>query len=71
MVFAPVATPTPTIALIGAELHKMIAAPALRERFKQIGLEATPMTAQEVAVEMQRTGERYAPLIKRLNIRPE
>jgi len=35
MVFAPVATPTPTIALIGAELHKVIAAPALRERFKQ------------------------------------
>ena len=38
MVFAPAATPKPTIALIGAELHKVIAAPALRERFKQTGL---------------------------------
>ncbi|MBX9847380.1 MAG: tripartite tricarboxylate transporter substrate binding protein [Xanthobacteraceae bacterium] len=71
MVFAPPATPKPVIALISAELHKVIAAPALRERFQQIGFEATPMTAAEVAAEMQRTGERYAPLIKRLNIRLE
>ena len=71
MVFAPATTPKPVIALIGAELHKVIAAPALRERFKQIGFEATPMTAAEVAAEMQRTGERYAPLIKRLNSRLE
>ena len=71
MAFAPAATPKPTIALISAELQKTIAAPALRERFTQIGFEATPMTAEEVATEMQRTGERYAPLIKRLNIRLE
>jgi tripartite-type tricarboxylate transporter receptor subunit TctC len=71
MVFAPPATPKPTIALIGAELHKVISAPSLRERFAQIGFDATPMTAEEVAAEMRRTGERYAPLIKRLNIRLE
>jgi tripartite-type tricarboxylate transporter receptor subunit TctC len=71
MMFAPAATPRPTIALISAELHKIIAAPALRERFTQIGFEATPMTAEEVAAEMVRTGERYAPLIRQLNIRLE
>jgi hypothetical protein len=29
------------------------------------------MTPEEMATEMQRTGERYAPLIKLLNIRLE
>ncbi|MFL6795856.1 MAG: Bug family tripartite tricarboxylate transporter substrate binding protein [Xanthobacteraceae bacterium] len=68
MVFAPAATPKPVIGLISEALHKVIAAPPLRERFTQIGFEATPMTAEEVATEMQRTADRYAPLIKRLNI---
>ena len=69
MMFAPAATPKPVITLLGAELRKVIADPALKERFAAIGFDATPMTAEEVAAAMRQTGERLAPLIKKLNIK--
>jgi tripartite-type tricarboxylate transporter receptor subunit TctC len=69
MMFAPAATPKPVIALLGAELRKVIADPALKERFAAIGFDATPMTADEVAAAMRQTENRLAPLIKKLGIR--
>ena len=69
MMFAPAATPKPIVALLSAELRKVIADPALKERFAGIGFDATPMTSDEVAVAMRQTGERLAPLIKKLNIK--
>ncbi len=69
MMFAPAATPKPVIALLGAELRKVIADPALKERFAAIGFDATPMTADEVAAAMRQTENRLAPLIKKLGIK--
>jgi len=69
MLFAPATTPKPVIALLSAELKKVIATPALKERFAQIGFEATPLDPDEVAALMQKTGDTYAPIIKRLNIK--
>lgn len=69
MMFAPAATPKPVIALLGAELRKVIADPALKERFAAIGFDATPMTADEVAAAMRQTENRLAPLIKKLSIK--
>jgi tripartite-type tricarboxylate transporter receptor subunit TctC len=69
MLFAPAATPKDTVALLSAELHKVISDAALKERFLKIGFDATPMTSAEVAAEMRRTGETWAPVIKRLNIK--
>jgi tripartite-type tricarboxylate transporter receptor subunit TctC len=69
MMFAPAATPKPVIALLGAELRKVIADAALKERFAAIGFDATPMTADEVAAAMRQTEERLAPLIKKLGIK--
>jgi tripartite-type tricarboxylate transporter receptor subunit TctC len=69
MLFAPAATPKPVVAQLSAVLHKVISDPALKERFAGIGFDATPMTSDEVAAAMRQTGDRLAPLIKKLNIR--
>ena len=69
MLFAPAATPKPVIAAIGGALHKVIAEPSLKQRFVGIGFDATPMTAEEVAAAMRKTGADYAPIIKRLNVK--
>ncbi len=69
MMFAPTATPKPVVAQLSAALHKVIADPALKQRFADIGFDATPMTSEEVAAAMRQTGERLAPLIKKLNIK--
>ncbi len=69
MMFAPAATPKPIVDRLGAELHKVISDPALKQRFVGIGFEATPMTADEVAAAMRRTEAALVPVIKRLNIK--
>ena len=42
---------------------------AIRERFAKIGFDPTPLTADEVAATMRKTGDGLAPLIKKLNIK--
>jgi tripartite-type tricarboxylate transporter receptor subunit TctC len=69
MMFAPAATPKPLVTRLGAELHKVISNPALKQRFIGIGFEATPMTGEEVAAAMRRTEAALVPIIKRLNIK--
>lgn len=69
MMFAPAATPKPVVATLGAELHKIIADPEIKKRFVNIGFDATPMTADEVAAAMRKTEADLAPVIKRLNIK--
>jgi tripartite-type tricarboxylate transporter receptor subunit TctC len=69
MMFAPAATPKPVVALLEAELKKIISDPALKQRFADIGFDATPMTADEVATALRQTGEKLVPVIKRLNIK--
>jgi tripartite-type tricarboxylate transporter receptor subunit TctC len=69
MMFAPAATPKPLVARLGAELHKVISDPALKQRFVGIGFDATPMTAEEVSTAMRRTEAALVPVVKRLNIK--
>jgi tripartite-type tricarboxylate transporter receptor subunit TctC len=69
MIFAPAATPKAVVAMLGVELKKIIAEPALKQRFAGIGFDATPMTADEVAAAMRKTEADLSPVIKRLNIK--
>ena len=69
MMFAPAATPKPLLALLGTELRKVIAEPALKQRFAAIGFDATPLTGEEVAAAMRKTEADLTPIIKRLNIK--
>ena len=69
MMFAPAATPKPLVAMVDAELHKIISEPSLKQRFADIGFDATPMTGGEVATAMRKTEADLVPVIKRLNIK--
>jgi tripartite-type tricarboxylate transporter receptor subunit TctC len=69
MLFAPGGTPKDTVAMLNGELRKIVGEPANRERLLKIGFDPTPITAEETAAIVRKTGESWAPLIKRLNIK--
>jgi tripartite-type tricarboxylate transporter receptor subunit TctC len=69
MVFAPAATPQNVVGTLSAELRKIIADPALKQRFAGIGFDPTPLTPEETAAALRKTEADYAPVIKRLNIK--
>ncbi len=69
MVFAPGATPKPVVTMLSAELRKVVGDPALKTRFAGIGFDPTPISSEEAAAIMRKTGEDWAPVIKRLNIK--
>jgi tripartite-type tricarboxylate transporter receptor subunit TctC len=69
MLFAPAGTPKDIVTLLNGELRAMADHPATRERLLKIGFDPTPITAEETAAIVRKTGETWAPLIKRLNIK--
>jgi tripartite-type tricarboxylate transporter receptor subunit TctC len=69
MLFAPAATPKPVIATLGTELRKIIAEPAMKQRFAGIGFDPTPMSPEEVAAAMRKAESDLVPTVKRLNIK--
>jgi tripartite-type tricarboxylate transporter receptor subunit TctC len=69
MLFAPAGTPEDTVAMLNGELRKVVGDPAMKERFFKIGFDPTPISAEETAAIVHKTGEDWAPLIKKLNIK--
>ena len=69
VLFAPAGTPQETVSLLGSELMKIVADPALIGSFYKIGFEPTPATSEQAAEMMRRTAEYWGPVIKRLNIK--
>jgi tripartite-type tricarboxylate transporter receptor subunit TctC len=69
LIFAPPSTPKEIVSLLSTELAKIVSDPSLRSRFVQIGFEPTPLSADEASAFMRKTGENWAPVIKRLNIK--
>ena len=69
MLYAPAATPKDIVAILNAELNTLVADPALKERFANIGYDPTAIGPEQAAAIMRRTAEAWAPLIKRLNIK--
>jgi len=69
MLFAPAGTPKEIVTMLNGELRAIVGSPAMKDRFLKIGFDPTPITAEETAEIVRRTGETWAPLIKRLNIK--
>jgi len=69
MIFAPAATPKDVVAMLSTELSKLVGEPAMKERLLKIGFDPTPISSDETAEIVRKTGETWAPLIKRLNIK--
>ena len=71
VVFAPGATPKPAVAVLDAALRQIVSDPKVKERFAEIGFEATPMTSEEVTKEMHRVADAFVPIIKDLGLKLE
>ena len=69
MLYAPSATPKGVVSMLNAELNKIVGDPALKERFANIGFDPSAISPEQAAAIMRKTGEDWAPLIKRLNIK--
>jgi tripartite-type tricarboxylate transporter receptor subunit TctC len=69
MLYAPAGTPRDVVSLLNTELNKVVADPALKERFATIGFDPTAISPERAAAIMRKTGEDWAPVIKRLNIK--
>jgi tripartite-type tricarboxylate transporter receptor subunit TctC len=69
MLFAPAGTPKDVVALLNGEMRRAVGEPAARERLLKIGFDPTPSRVEELTDIVRRTGEDWAPLIKRLNIK--
>jgi tripartite-type tricarboxylate transporter receptor subunit TctC len=69
MLYAPAATPKDVVGMLNAELNKIVSDPALRDRFANIGFDPTAISPEKAAAIMRKTGEDWAPVIKRLNIK--
>jgi tripartite-type tricarboxylate transporter receptor subunit TctC len=69
MLYAPAKTPKDTVAMLSAELRKIVSDPALKQRFINIGYDPTPASSEDMVAVMRKTGAEWTPLIKRLNIK--
>jgi tripartite-type tricarboxylate transporter receptor subunit TctC len=69
MLYAPAATPKEAVAVLNAELARIVDDPALKQRFADIGFDPTASTPDQAAAIMRKTADDWAPVIKRLNIR--
>jgi tripartite-type tricarboxylate transporter receptor subunit TctC len=69
MLYVPAKTPKDIVALLSSELKKIVGDPALKQRFISIGYDPTPTSSEEMVAVMRKTGDDWAPLIKKLNIK--
>jgi tripartite-type tricarboxylate transporter receptor subunit TctC len=69
MLYAPAKTPKDIVALLSAELKKIVGDPSLKQRFLNIGYDPTPSSSEDMIAVMKKTGSDWAPLIKRLDIK--
>jgi tripartite-type tricarboxylate transporter receptor subunit TctC len=62
--FAPVGTPSAVVARLNAELNRAFAAPDVRERFGQLGLEARANSSAEFALFLRAEVAKWAKAVK-------
>jgi len=68
---APANTPAAIVARLNTELNAVLADPAVREKLRVMGIEATPGSAQQFGDEMKRDIARYGPVVKAAGIAVE
>ncbi len=70
-IFAPIGTPAAVLARLNAELNATLVDPAVVEKLRLMGIEATPGTADRFAEEIASDLARYGAVVKAANIRIE
>ena len=69
--FAPKGTPAPIVALVNAEVHKVLAQPDTRQRLMSLGFEVSGSTPQELAERIRVEREKWGRIIRAANIKAE
>jgi tripartite-type tricarboxylate transporter receptor subunit TctC len=70
-VFGPAGTPKAVVERMNTEVNKVLADPAIRERFAQLGFEPAGGTPGEFAAVVQRDAAKWSRVIKDANVRAE
>jgi tripartite-type tricarboxylate transporter receptor subunit TctC len=70
-IFGPANTPQAVVQRVNAEMNKILADPAIKERFLALGFEVTGGTPQQFAEVMASESRRWGAVIKAANIKPE
>jgi tripartite-type tricarboxylate transporter receptor subunit TctC len=70
-VFGPAGTPRAVVDRVNAELNRIMADPAMRERFAQLGFETTGGTPAEFAAVVQNEARKWSQVIREANVKPE
>lgn len=64
-ILGPVGTPKPAIEKLNAEMKKAFETPALKEKLEKIGVQATPISADEFGGLIKTEFETYGDFVKR------
>jgi tripartite-type tricarboxylate transporter receptor subunit TctC len=70
-VFGPAGTPKAVVDRMNAEVNKVLADPAIRERFAQLGFEPAGGTPGDFAAVVQRDAAKWSRVIKDANVRAD
>lgn len=65
MMLAPAATPAPILATVSAAVQKVLAVPAVRERFADRGIQVIASDPATLARTIQEEGRRWLPILRR------
>jgi tripartite-type tricarboxylate transporter receptor subunit TctC len=70
-IFGPANTPRPIVERLNAEMNRILADPAVRERFYGLGFEVTGGTPSEFTAVMQSESARWSKVIRDANVKAE
>jgi tripartite-type tricarboxylate transporter receptor subunit TctC len=70
-VFGPASTPRAIVDRVNAEMNRILADPAIRERFHTLGFEVTGGTPAEFTAVMRSESRKWSQVIREANVKPE
>lgn len=70
-VFAPAATPAPTLEKLRAAIHAGLAAPAAKDKLARLGLVPAPSSGAELIALQKREADMWGPVVKASGFTPE
>jgi tripartite-type tricarboxylate transporter receptor subunit TctC len=70
-IFAPAGTPKAVVDRVNAEMNKILADPAIKDRFHQLGFEMTGGTPADFAAVIASESAKWSKVIRDANVKPE
>ena len=70
-VYAPAAMPAANVARMNREINRLLALPAIKARFAEVGADAVPMSPAEVTALVQAESQLFGPVVKNRGIKAD